>query len=518
MNQQKLKQIVVAAVVGAQFTLPVLAADEVASGTNGAASVAASSASSDSSTQAEEIKLLKQQVELLTRKVNDLEHRGPSDQTATIQDLDQKVRILERQREIDQDAATAKAATAPKVTLGANGFSFSSADTNFVTQIHGLVQLDSRSFFDNGGQKGTDGFLLRRARPILTGTVFHDFDYNLTPDFGGNTVQIVDAFLNYRYAPEFQVQVGKFKSPVGLEHLQSDPVTSFNERSLATDLVPNRDLGIALKGDLNGGIASYALGVFNGASDYNGTTTNVYSQNNKAFVSRVFFQPWKNSDVNALRGLGFGVGGSYEIDNPNTNAATGLTPGYTTDGQQKFFTYNKTAYADGKHWRISPQSYYYYGPFSLLGEYVISDQEVSSSAVGGVKKVDVHNDAWEISGGWVLTGEDASFTGITPRHPFDPRNGDWGAFQVVARYAELNVDDSAFKAATPAAALADPTKSADGAQSWAVGLNWFLNKNIRANLSYSHTTFSKYGNGNYAAGSVPLHDESVLFSRIQLSF
>ncbi len=51
--------------------------------------------------------------------------------------------------------------------------------------------------------------------------------------------------------------------------------------------------------------------------------------------------------------------------------------GYTTDGQQKFFTYNKNVNATGVHWRLSPQTYYYYGPFGLLGEYVISDQHVS---------------------------------------------------------------------------------------------------------------------------------------------
>jgi phosphate-selective porin OprO/OprP len=75
------------------------------------------------------------------------------------------------------------------------------------------------------------------------------------------------------------------------------------------------------------------------------------------------------------------------------------------------------------------------------------------------------------------------------------------------------VDDSAFERG-----LADPTKSADGAQSWAVGLNWYLNKNLRANLSYSHTTFSKYGSANFAPGSVPAQDENVLFTRVQLAF
>ncbi len=426
-----------------------------------------------------------------------------------IQDLDQKVRVLEREREIDQDGAAVAAKVAPKISLGASGFNFSSGDSNFVAQLHAVVQFDSRSFFNDGGVNGNDGFLLRRARPIFSGTVFHDFDYNFTPDFGGSTVQIQDAYVNYRFRPEFQVQAGKFKSPIGLEHLVADKDTLFNERSLATALVPNRDLGLDLHGDLFGGVASYAVGVFNGAPDYSSTTTNLSFQDSKAFVGRVFFQPWRNTDVNVLRGLGFGLAGSYEANHPNTNSATGLTPGYVTDGQQKFFTYSSGVNASGAQWRISPQAYYYYGPFGLLAEYVLSDQSVKKAA----SHADLQNQAWEISGSWLLTGEDAGYNGVTPLHPFDPRSNEWGAWQLVARYGELNVDRHAFAGAV----FADPAKSASGAQAWSVGLNWYLNKNLRANLSYARTTFSGF-TGSTTAGLVPAQAENVLFSRLQLAF
>jgi phosphate-selective porin OprO/OprP len=505
----KLKQWIAAAVAGAQITLPTMAADSAPAKTAPVEIPAfAADGTGGTSAEAAEIKALKQQVEALVQKVNALEQqRGPAQQAEAIQNLDQKVRILARQRENDLDTAATTAKATPKISLGQNGFSFSSADSNFVAQLHGLVQFDSRSFFGDNGLNGNDGFLLRRARPIFSGTVFHDFDYNFTPDFGGSTVQIQDAWLNYRYSPELQLQAGKFKSPVGLEQLQSDPVTSFNERSLATDLVPNRDLGLALKGELFSGAASYTLGLFNGAADYNGTTTNVSFQDDKAFAGRVFFEPWKNSDVSGLRGLGFGVGGSYQANHPNTNAATGLTPGFTTDGQQKFFTYATGVNASGAAWRVSPQASYYYGPFGLLAEYVISDQQVKK----GSASADLDNTAWEVSGSWLLTGEDASYTGVTPRHPFDPRNGQWGAWQLVARYAGLDVDNKAFKGNV----YADPTKSASAATAWSVGLNWYLNKNFRANLSYSHTVFDGYVGSASGVGRQP---EDIVFSRLQLAF
>ena len=401
-----------------------------------------------------------------------------------IQDLDQKVRILGRQRELDQESAATTAKSLPKISAGANGFSFTSADTNFSLALHGVLQVDSRSFFANDNVQGDNSFLLRRARPILQGTVYRDFDFMFVPDFGGNTVQIFDAYVNYRYSPELQFQAGKFKSPVGLEALQSDVNILFNERSLATDLVPNRDVGFELHGDLFNGAASYAAGIFNGAPDYSGTTTNADYDSFKSFDGRVFFQPLKNSDVAALRGFGFGLGGSYESDHAWTNTAgTGLTPGYTTDGQEKFFTYSSGVVGHGTHWRLAPQGSYYYGPLGVFGEYVISDQHVVAVNTSGRPSADLQNTAWDISGSWLLTGEDASPNGVVPKYPFDPKHGQWGAWQVVGRYAQLDVDNSAFPV------FANPNTSASKAQAWSAGLNWYLNRNIRFDVSFSHTWF-----------------------------
>ena len=420
-----------------------------------------------------------------------------------IQQLDQKVRILERRGELAQDVAVEKSKTLPLITLGANGFNFSSADSNFVAQIHGLVQFDSRTFFQDAGVQNNDSFLLRRARPIISGTVFHDFDYLFVPDFGGTTVQIVDANLTYRYSPEFQVQAGKFKPSVGLEQLQSDTALSFNERSLVTDLLPNRDIGIQVKGDLFGGLLSYAAGIFNGVSDFNSTTSNSDpSDDLKGFAGRLFAQPFKNSTTPALRGIGFGVGASY-----GTERGANTTPGYKTDGQHNLFTYTN-AVADGTHWRISPQASYYYGPFSLVGEYAVSDQRVSRTTAP-VRSAELQNKAWQVTAGWVLTGEDASYTGVTPRHTFDPRNGQWGAFQIVGRYETLDIDDQSFTF------FANPNLSATEARAWSVGLNWYLNRDLRVNTSYSHTAFS---GGNGTGSTVTRQPEDVLFTRIQLAF
>lgn len=424
-----------------------------------------------------------------------------------IQELNEKVQALEQKQAEEKEAQETEAKEMPRIVAGANGLSVSSPDSNFVFQLHGHIQVDNRTFFndkDNHGNsiQGNDGFILRRARPIFSGTVFRDFDFLFVPDFAGSSPQIFDAYLNYRYAPWLQVRAGKFKTPVGLEQLQNDAFLSFNERALPTDLVPNRDIGFQLWGDVADGTLSYAAGVFNGVGDGRNSSNSDF-EDHREFAGRLFLQPFKTTTLAPLQGLGFGVGGSWGNTFSNAN---GLPSALLTDGQQQFFTYTNGVAANGTHWRLSPQGYYYWGPLGLIGEYVISDQKVSKKADSAY----IDNRAWEVTGSWVLTGENASFTGVTPSHPFDPRDNHWGALQLAARYAQLDVDDAAFPI------YANPATSAAQADAWSVGLNWYLNRDIRVNASFSRTTFGGKINPNQA--TVVRQPENVVFTRVQVAF
>jgi phosphate-selective porin OprO and OprP len=483
----------------------------------------------DSVNAVELIKQLQKRIDELEQKVNALEGgkstgavAGDAKAKQHIDELDQKVKVLERERELDQETQEAKAKEAPKISIGENGFSMASAKGDFALQLKGVLQVDSRTFFDNPATIGNDGLLLRRARPILQGTVYRDFDFLFVPDFAPvNGPTIFDAYANYRYSPALQFQAGKFKMPVGLEQLQADKDILFNERSLVTDLVPNRDLGFELHGDPFDGRVSYAAGLFNGSTD-GGNSQNVDFATDRAFAGRLFFQPFKKSSAEALQGFGFGAAGSYETM-ATTNIAGlpsttgGTLPGYFTDGQEQFFAYNPAkgvVVAQNNHWRLSPQAYYYYGPFGLLGEYAISDQNVKRAGVAPFSSAHLQNKAWEISAGWVLTGEDAAFAGgVIPRHSFNPIHGEWGALQLVGRYARLSIDPDTFPL------YANPATSASSASAWSVGLNWYLNRNVMVKTSFSHTTFEGGGGaGTSAPASVTQKPENVLFTRVQLAF
>lgn len=425
-------------------------------------------------------------------------------------ELEQKVKVLERQLEIEKEEKAEKAKTAPVVTASAKeGFSIKSPDGDYVLKLRGYIQADSRSVSGKTSDND-DTFLLRRVRPIFEGTVAKYIDFRIMPDFGGGKTELQDAWLDFKYFPQAKLQVGKFKTPFGIERLQSGTDTLFIERGLPNNLVPNRDIGVALHGDLFDGKLSYAAGVFNGVAD--GASLDSDIDNNKEFAGRIFIKPWKESgnwlfDWLLLDGLG--VGFAVTTGKADGTSSATYLPSYKTPGQQTFFSYRTgttPTFADGRHTRYSPQMYYSYGSFGLLAEYVASIQQVSRR-VGSVKNTQkLTNDAWQVVASYVLTGEPSSYKGVVPKEPFDPQKGKWGAFEVVGRVGQLDVDNDAFPI------FADSTRSAKSAKSWGAGLNWYWNKNVKWSLDYEQTRFS----GGDSRGD--RENERAILVRSQISF
>jgi len=441
-----------------------------------------------------------------------------------IDQLDQEIRILKRQRELDQeqaqqkaDLAVEKAKQTPIVTAGPEGFALKSADGNFVLRLRGYAQADGRFYFDDKAHTETDTFLMRRVRPILEGTVFRDFDFRIMPDFGNgaaSTTILQDTYVEWHYLPWLKIRAGKYKVPVGLEWLQEDRWTYFGERGLTSDLVPQRDVGIQLSGDLFGGVVTYQAGVFNGVVD--GGIADLDTWDSKDAAGRIFIQPFKRTDISLLKGFGAGVAGTY--GNQQASSTTTNLASYKTVGQNTFFSFRSGVAPEGPEARVSPQSYYYWGPVGILGEYVLSEQQLRA----GSDHHFVKNSVWQVVGSVVLTGEDATYNGVTPRRPFDLKAGGWGAWELVARYGDLRVDADAFSVDPTATGLrfADPTKSAQEAREWGVGLNWYVDRNVKFVLDYDQTSFNGgAGSASTTAYAVKNREtEQVVLGRVQFQF
>jgi len=396
-------------------------------------------------------------------------------------------------------------------------FAIESADGSNVIRFRANVQFDGRWYSDNLTPATSDTFLLRKVRPYIEGTVDDIYDFRLMPDFGQGKAIVADAYVAARFQPWLTVQAGKFKGPVGLERLQPDQYNKFLELGLPSDLVPNRDLGVQVGGDLLGGTLSYAIGYFDGVTDGNSTDANtnpdVDNDGKKDLEARLFSQPFIKSANPYLRGFGIGIGGTYV--NATGSATNTLLATYKTAAAQNFFTYRtgtSATYADGRRERLAPQAFYYAGPFGVLAEYVKSEQEVSRQVSNTVKRSgEVDNSAWQVTASLFLTGERASYNTFTPKSTFVPGRPGIGAFEIVARLEELRIDDAAF--AGGASSFADPAVSPRKAQAYGVGLNWYPSQYIKIMLDYEHTRFD-----GGAAGGGDRPDEKAYLSRFQLAF
>ena len=437
----------------------------------------------------------------------------------------QQIKILERKLELNDEAAKAAASSAGVVRASPRGISVQSADgANFV-RLRGVLHFDSRTFVDDVTPSTADTMLFRRVRPTIEGTLNGNFDFRFTPDFAGGRTIILDAFAAARLKPWAVVTAGKFKVPVGLERLVSATDLRFIERGFPTGLVPNRDLGVQLGGDLYGGVINYSIGYFNGvtdggSSDGNLPTSDAESDSKGDTAARVFVQPFLNSENFLLRGFGIGVAATY-VDVTGTTAST-LLPSYRTPGQQTFFSYRGSTaagvtpvingtIADGERLRVTPQLYYSFGRYGVLGEYVRVKQDVSRVTAAGIRGASLDNTAWQVQLAVFLTGEDETFRGFVPNSVFSLQDRTWGAFELVARAQELDIDNDAFIGG--ANSFANPATAASRANAWGVGVNWYLNQNYKLSLNYDVTEFV----GGAAPGADRPNERAIL-ARVAVGF
>jgi phosphate-selective porin OprO/OprP len=357
-----------------------------------------------------------------------------------------------------------------------------------------------RAFTSSGGDTGTDSFFLRRVRPIFEGTVYKHFDFRIMPEFGGGTTTVQDAHLDIRYWPAAQLRFGKFKEPFSLERLQSGADLLFIERSIANNLAPNRDVGVQLYGDIAKGAVGYQVGVFNGVVD--GGSVDGDAGDDKDLAARVFAQPFRNRSSSALQVQGLGVGVAVTTGKRDESMAGMI---YRTAGRSPYFRYDLPVTGDGTQTRWSPQFYYYRGPVGLMGEYAESKQAVRE----GTARADLTHRGWYLQGSYLLTGEKASYRSVTPAKAFDPNSKQWGAFELAFRYGKTTMDDDAFTQG-----FADPAVSAGEAKAYTLGLNWYLNRAIKAQLNWERTDFDR----GIRFGAETRDREDVLLTRFQLSY
>jgi phosphate-selective porin OprO/OprP len=391
-------------------------------------------------------------------------------------------------------ASSSGEASAP-VAGWKDGFFVQSADGSNRLVLGAVVQADGKFSLDDPSPF-IDTFSLRKARLAMTGQIARYFAFRLTPEFSNGSPTITDAYADLRFSPAFIVRAGKDKTPVGLELLlYGDAGRYFNERSLASLLVPNRDDGVQIRGDVARGTVSYVLGVFNGVPDGASTSADVDTNGGKDVAGRIQARPFRRSGAarSPLDDLGLHFGFS-------SGSEQGALPSFKTSAGQRFFSYAPDAMANGRRLRLAPAAFYNYKSIGVFGEYTRTHQDVARAGVTHT----IVTDGWNASGAVILTGEKASNEGVRPARPFDPAEGSWGAIEIAARWAAVHVDDDAF---TFNLVADDAVRDAHQVS---VGVNWYPVDHVKYSLSYERTSFT--------GGATARPTEHAILFRTQIAF
>ncbi len=431
----------------------------------------------------------------------------PADEEA-YRDLEARVRALEKENPQDKPAAQ-------QTWDASKMLSFSTPDGNFTAKIGGRFYLVYKHIFERddgaGGALGEDQFVIDTARIQLDGSFYKDFFYRIETEAAkhanADAHVIKDSFIGWKGLPWVTVTGGQFKVPFSQEETCSSRFIDFAERSILNRFTPSRDNGLMFSGNLAEKKFEWALMVFNGA----GANT-ADPSDEEGLAGRLMVTPFKGSGsvVDQLR-LGF----DFTIEDVDGGVNQGdVHPGDITGSGITMFDFNDgdagepgAAFIDGIRTRYLVNFSWLYGPASIRAEYIMIENELISAA----PQSDVSYDGFYVQGTFLLTGEKKPLENrVKPNSMFDPLEGTWGAFELAARIAVMDVSDA------EDAGMIIATRNQE-TQQITVGLNWWWAPNVAMRFDWEHLSYDEDLPG-IKTGNEPDDSLDIFYVRWQIDF
>ncbi len=399
------------------------------------------------------------------------------------------------------------------------------------TQVDGIwADAPNHVRFGKGGiGEFQDAINFRRARLEMDGWMYEYFDFWCEYDFVNsanvdptanasesnviNTPVPTELWASINFLPWLgTIRIGNQKNPLGLEHLISSRFLDFLERAPYFDTYLNRNNGMQPGIELLNWTAderfTYTLGVFKNNQNIFGWNTGggEYEAN-----ARVTWLPWYQYEGRYMMHLGFGV----QYDEPDNQDAILRYRWSLRNGPASLHSTVALASIFGHHQTLfMPEFFMNLGSLSIMSEYTFNyldhisqftTQPQGTVTVPGANKSYV-SQAWYIQAMYFLTGEHRPFyrTGIhaagpAPTRVVPIRNFFWlrgrgrfnpfssGAWQVGARYAWSKLTDNGIFGGD----VSEVT----------LGLNWFLNPNVKIQLNYDVGYRGNLGPGSTSNGT-----------------
>ena len=432
-----------------------------------------------------------------------------------IQTMTTQLDYMRRQMELMQDKYPPKPPAGAATAAVTNGRpQLSSFDGNFKFNIQARSHTDFGNYFGlPTGLQMNNGVNQRRGYLSLNSTFYKDFDSILELDFGNSanenktTGYLRTAELTWNGANSglgnFKFEFGYFEPQSSFERATSSNNVFLIERASDEQIAAgfaadDRRFSVGVRDNGNNW---YGNLYYTGARTAVGNTDNIRNEQS-AFIGRLAFLPYQDADTGTY--IHVGVNGQAVLSPnelasnqpaPRRTLAMSFRPGLNIDNQSFISTGNISANsgsviggelaAEWKNVAVFAQSFHY--------------MVDAVNPVAGVSAADVSFDGFDITAGYVVTGERrgydktaGSYGAVVPAKPFNPGTGDWGALELVARFEQTNLNDR------------NGNYIVEGGRQtlYEVGANWYLNRNIRVMLDYIYAEVRRaavVGNGTPTA-------------------
>jgi phosphate-selective porin OprO/OprP len=357
-------------------------------------------------------------------------------------------------------------------------------------KVGGLLQLD-QVFVDGDSKLGLNqatGFPnsanLRRARLSTEGGLGCHWTYYFGLNFAGPALAWDAVYLNYTGIENSTVSIGKLGAPFSLSNWASTAdVLTLERPAAANAFTPADGLGIYANHQLD--MLTFAAMVWAPEDGAYATGTGSASSPAKAsdnlgFAGRITFAPVHTADYVLHAGVS-GVMQGYNSKNSLSSQpfSTG-TPIRGRSGSWASLTstdihgsvYNTKDLGIRNTSAAGLEVGALWGPFSMNAEYIgarvsrIPDNANSSY------------NGWYANVAYSLTGESRSYDFASGTLGAPKAAASTGAWELYAQYSAIDLRDHDL------GALQNDTSA---------GVNWYINKNLRATVEYSHADMRRLG-------------------------
>lgn len=340
------------------------------------------------------------------------------------------------------------------------GLRWRSAQRDDEIKLGGRLHAD-KAYFRDDLTPIKDDSEIRRARAYASIKMGKDWRFRIEREFADGREGWRNLWAKYKLTKKSWLKAGNFVAPFGLEDIAASNHATFMERSLPSALAPSYQTGVAFGTRNKFSDARrrhhYSWVVSVGSESLGDDENDRHRSSYRSIVSRFAYAPIAEND----RLLHLAISAEHRnLDSTSTyrvrsRPESSLAPGLLNTGNL----------ADVNSVRsLGLESAVVYGAFSAQGEYM------RSTLSRGEGRPDPTFDGWYVQTSYVLTGEKrrysrstGSFKGIRP-------SSGKGAIEIAARVSELN--------------LIDETVRGGQAKNLTLGINWYVNSNVRLMFNY----------------------------------